>query len=144
MRMSTDPLLLSYAGCSTCKRAQAWLRGESIRFDLRAIVERPPTLAELKKWVPLSRIPLRKWLNTSGASYRALGKAKMEAATDDEVTAMLVADGKLVKRPVLIVGSVLPIGAPVAVLVGFDAAAYAAQFGARLPPAPKRTTTPRT
>ena len=35
-------------------------------------------------------------------SYRALGKARVDAATDDELIGWLAADGKLVKRPVLV------------------------------------------
>jgi len=119
--MSQKPLVLSYAGCSTCKRALGWLAEHGIDVDVRAIVERPPTAEELASWVPTSGRPIRKWLNTSGQSYRALGKAKVDAASDDQIADWLTRDGKLVKRPVLIGDD--------AVLVGFDEAAYAAMFG---------------
>lgn len=118
---SAKTLVLSYAGCQTCKNALAWLRDHGVQPEVRPIVESPPTLAELGQWIPASGLSVRKWLNTSGQSYRALGKAKVDAASDAELTRWLAADGKLVKRPVLIHGG--------KVLVGFKPEAYAALFG---------------
>ncbi len=113
-------LVLSYAACSTCKKALKWLSAQKVVLDLRPIVDEPPTKAELKKWIAASGLPIRKWLNTSGQSYRALGKAKFDGASDDEIITLLAADGKLVKRPVVVHGG--------EVLVGFDEARYAAIF----------------
>jgi arsenate reductase len=112
------PLVLFYAGCGTCKKALAWLEGHGIAVTLRPIVDEPPTLAELAAWIPRSGRAVRRWLNTSGQSYRALGKAKIDAMSDDELAALLTRDGKLVKRPVLVTKT--------RVLVGFDADSYAA------------------
>lgn len=109
--------LLHYAGCGTCRKARAWLKGHDIAVVERPIVEQPPTKAELARWVPASGLPLRKWLNTSGLSYRALGKERIARMTDAELTEALARDGKLVKRPVLVAAD--------RVLVGFDAKAYA-------------------
>ncbi|APR85803.1 Arsenate reductase [Minicystis rosea] len=119
---STKPIVLSYSGCSTCKRALAWLSEQGVAVDVRPIVEEPPTAAELAAWIPKSGRSVRKWLNTSGQSYRALGKAKVDAATDDELVTWLTRDGKLVKRPVVVTKD--------RVLVGFDEAAYAETFAA--------------
>lgn len=117
------PLVLSYAGCSTCKKALAWLKARGVDAEVRAIVDAPPTEAELGKWIARSGVGVRKWLNTSGQSYRALGKEKMDAATEDELVRMLTKDGKLVKRPVLVDGDT--------VLVGFREEAYEAWASAR-------------
>jgi arsenate reductase len=114
------PLVLSYAGCSTCKKALAWLAAHHLDVEVRPIVERPPTVNELTRWVQASGLPLRKWLNTSGQSYRALGKAKVDAADDATLLTWLATDGKLVKRPVLVDGG--------AVLVGFNEAHYREHF----------------
>ncbi len=114
--------ILSYAGCSTCAKALAWLRAHEVSIDVRPIVDRPPTRAELARWVPKSGLPVRKWLNTSGQSYRALGAAKAASTTDETWLQRLSEDGKLVKRPVLVVD-----GAEV-VLVGFSPDAYAKAF----------------
>jgi len=114
------PLVLSYAACGTCKKALKWLAARGVKVELRPIVEQPPTEKELAAWIKASGKPVRKWLNTSGQSYRALGKEAIDAMSDAEVVRALAADGKLVKRPVVVLGD--------AVLVGFDEAAYDAAF----------------
>lgn len=114
-------MVLSYAGCGTCKKALKWLREHDVEVDVRPIVEAPPTAEELTAWVPKSGRPLRKWLNTSGQSYRALDKDRLGAAKDEEILRWLTQDGKLVKRPVIVTGK--------RVLVGFDENAYAEAFG---------------
>ncbi len=116
------PLVLSYAGCGTCKKALKWLAAKGVTPTVRAIVDEPPTRAELATWMKASGLPAKKWLNTSGQSYRgAGGKAHFDALGDDEIAAALAKDGKLVKRPVLVHGAT--------VLVGFDEEAYAKLFG---------------
>ena len=120
--MKPRPLLLSYDGCGTCKKARAWLDAREIAYDVRPIVTEPPTLAELAGWISASDEPLRKWLNTSGLSYRAKGgKAVFDVASDAEITRWLSEDGKLVKRPVLIVDASR-------VLVGFAPQAWVDAF----------------
>ncbi len=121
MPTPTTPLILSYAGCGTCKKALKWLAERGQSPTVRPIVEQPPTPAELSRWIPQSGLPIRKWLNTSGQSYRALGKAKVDAADDATIAAWLSADGKLVKRPVLVLGD--------RVLVGFREPEWEALFG---------------
>ncbi len=113
-----NPLVLSYAGCSTCRKALAWLAEHQVAVTVRPIVEQPPTVKELTAWVAASGLPVKKWLNTSGQSYRALGKAKVDAADDATLLRWLSEDGKLVKRPVLVQGKT--------VLVGFKPEQYAA------------------
>jgi arsenate reductase (glutaredoxin) len=118
--MKTDVLMLAYSGCGTCKKALEWLEEHGVEPKVRPIVEQPPTPAELSRWMGWSGVSVRKWLNTSGQSYRALGKQKVDAASDAQLVAWLAADGKLVKRPVLVHGQ--------RVLVGFKPEAYAALF----------------
>jgi arsenate reductase (glutaredoxin) len=114
------PLVLSYSGCSTCKKALKWLADHGVEVDVRPIVDAPPTAEELAAWIPKSGRPVRKWMNTSGQSYRALDKKKLDAAKDEEILRWLTQDGKLVKRPVVVT--------PKRVLVGFDEEAYAETF----------------
>ncbi|MEW5739506.1 MAG: Spx/MgsR family RNA polymerase-binding regulatory protein [Myxococcota bacterium] len=116
----SKPLVLSYSGCGTCRKALKWLDEHGVEYTLRPIVEEPPTRVELAKWIPMSGKPVKKWLNTSGQSYRALGKAKVDAADETTLMKWLAADGKLVKRPVVI--------AAARVLVGFDPDEYAEVF----------------
>jgi arsenate reductase len=119
--MKNAAVVLAYASCSTCKKALAWLDAQGVAYDVRPLVEQPPTLRELAVWIPASGRPVRKWLSTSGQSYRALGKAKVDAASDAELVRWLAADGKLVKRPVLVKGAT--------VLVGFAPDAWGAALG---------------
>ncbi|MBL8911179.1 MAG: Spx/MgsR family RNA polymerase-binding regulatory protein [Archangium sp.] len=119
-KTNKKPLILSYAGCSTCKKALKWLATKGVEFELRAIVDDPPKLAELEQWIPASGKDIKKWLNTSGLSYRAIGKDKIEASTEAQVKKMLAADGKLVKRPVAVIGDT--------VLVGFKEDEWKAAF----------------
>lgn len=133
-RAMGNPLVLTYAACGTCKKALAWLSARGIEVDVRAIVNEPPRPKELDAWMPKSGLAAKKWLNTSGQSYKALGgKATFDGATDERIAAMLAGDGKLVKRPVLVDGEV--------VLVGFDEAAYAEHFASRLAPKRKNEAT---
>lgn len=112
----SKPVILSYAGCSTCKKALKWLEAKGLEVEVRPIVEKPPTVAELNKWIDASGKPVRKWLNTSGGSFRSLGKARIDAASEADLKDWLAKDGKLVKRPVLVRGAT--------VLVGFDEDAW--------------------
>ena len=115
--MPNEVLVLAYSGCDTCRKALKWLKEQGVAHQVRPIVDMPPTVAELEQWIPRSGVSVRKWLNTSGQSYRALGKARVDAASDAELVSWLAADGKLVKRPVAVTGG--------AVLVGFQPEAWA-------------------
>ena len=113
-------VVLSYATCSTCRKALAWLKQTGIAAVVRPIALLPPTMTELATWLPQSGLPIRKWLNTSGQSYRTLGKQAFDKCSDTEIMHLISKDGKLVKRPILIAGH--------CVLVGFNEAAYAQLF----------------
>lgn len=115
------PLILSYAGCQTCRKALAWFAARRIAVTVRPIVDEPPTIRELRAWIPASGRPVRKWLNVTGASYRALDKSRLASADDDAIVELLSRDGKLVKRPIVVAGE--------RVVVGFDEAIYEATFG---------------
>jgi arsenate reductase len=108
--VKNQAIVLSYSGCDTCKKALAWLTEAGVSHRVRPITEQPPSVEELKHWIPRSGLPVRKWLNTSGQSYRALGKEVIDAASDDDLVKRLSADGKLVKRPVLVRGEVVLVG----------------------------------
>lgn len=112
--------LFAYHACDTCRKARKWLDARGIAYELVAIVEQPPSVAELKTWIAKSGLPAKKWFNTSGQSYRALvaelGKARVDALTEAEIAEKLARDGKLIKRPVLVTAD--------HVLVGFREESY--------------------
>mgnify|MGYP000821517494 FL=1 len=80
------------------------------------------TAEELAAWQGMSGLPVRRFFNTSGQKYRALGvKARLDAGmTDEEAFALLATDGMLVKRPI-VVGDGF-------VLVGFKEAEWEARL----------------
>lgn len=95
---------ICYERCSTCRKAESWLRERGIDFEKRPIKENNPGEAELKKWLKLSGLPLRRLFNTSGQLYRELGvKERLDAGMSEaEALKLLASDGMLVKRPVLV------------------------------------------
>ena len=114
-------LFLCYSRCSTCKKAQKWLDEQGIAYTQRDIKEDNPTLQELETWHQASALPLKKFFNTSGQQYKALGlKDKLDTMTQEEQLALLSTDGMLVKRP-LLVGEDF-------VLVGFRQAEWEAKL----------------
>src|SRR5689334_6171103 len=106
MTRRTPVKFFEYAGCSTCKKAKKWLDARGIAYESVPIVESPPSLSELTRLVEASKLPLQKWFNTSGQSYRALvgrlGKDGVSKLADADKLRLLAADGKMIKRPVLV------------------------------------------
>ena len=96
-------LFLCYPKCSTCQKAKAWLDQRGISYDLRDIQLNNPTAEELTAWYQKSGLPLKKFFNTSGLQYKALGlKDKLPEMSEADQLALLATDGMLVKRPLLV------------------------------------------
>jgi arsenate reductase (glutaredoxin) len=110
-----------YAKCSTCRKARAFLDKKGVSYDAVDIVVHPPSRQQLKEAMKRTGLPIKKLFNTSGQSYRD-GKfgERLPDMSEAEALAALVADGKLVKRP-LVLGDDFA-------LVGFDEKAYRAKF----------------
>ena len=96
-------LFLYYPPCSTCRKAKNWLDENSVAYTARHIKEENPSYEELKSWLQSSRLPIKKFFNTSGLQYRALElKDKLPLMTEEEQLKLLATDGMLVKRPLII------------------------------------------
>lgn len=103
-------LFLEYPPCSTCKKAKKWLDDHGLTYTARHIKEENPTYEELSRWLEVSGLPIKKFFNTSGLQYKALGlKDKLPQMSEDEQLRLLSSDGMLVKRPIVVTedGSVL-------------------------------------
>lgn len=99
----TQMLLLHYPPCSTCQKARKWLDEQGIQYTARHIKEENPTYEELKAWLELSGLPVKKFFNTSGLVYKNLGlKDKLPTMSLEEQLQLLSTDGMLVKRPLVI------------------------------------------
>ena len=102
-----------YPGCSTCKKALAWLRANGIEFTAVDIVKNPPTNAQLEAAQKLANVPVKKLFNVAGASYRDGDfKTKLSTMSVAQAIDALANDGKLIKRPLAITSN--------RALVGFD------------------------
>ena len=96
-------VFLCYNKCTTCQKARKWLDEQGIAYEERPIKEQNPTAEELQQWHQRSGLPLKKFFNTSGLQYKALGlKDKLPAMSEDEQLELLATDGMLVKRPILV------------------------------------------
>lgn len=103
---------IEYEKCSTCKKAKNWLDENGISYETRPIREENPTAEELKEWQKKSKLPLKRFFNTSGNLYKELKlKDKLKEMSEEEQFELLATDGMLVKRPLLI--------SETSVLVGF-------------------------
>ena len=96
-------LFLCYPKCSTCQKARRWLDERGLAYDVRDIKADNPTADELRDWHQKSGLPLKRFFNTSGLQYKALGlKDRLPVMTEEEQYALLATDGMLVKRPLLV------------------------------------------
>jgi arsenate reductase len=107
-----------YPKCSTCRKARAFLEQHKIDHTHSDLVATPIPAARLRDMVARSGLPLSRFFNTSGESYRnGDWKTRIKQLSEKEQLDALAQDGKLVKRPILDAGDF--------VLVGFDAQSYA-------------------
>ena len=96
-------LFICYPKFTTCQKAARWLEEQGVAAEVRDIKQDNPTEQELRTWHKMSGLPLKRFFNTSGLQYKALGlKDKLPQMTEDEQFALLATDGMLVKRPLLI------------------------------------------
>ena len=96
-------LVLCYPKCTTCQKALRWLEERGIPYTCRDIKAANPAYEELKEWYGRSGLPLKRFFNTSGLQYKALGlKDRLPAMSEEEQLRLLATDGMLVKRPLLV------------------------------------------
>lgn len=102
---------ICYPKCTTCQKAQKWLDGNGIEYDLRDIKTDNPTAEELRLWYEKSGLPLKKFFNTSGLLYKSMDlKNRLPGMTEEEMLQLLAEDGMLVKRPLLVGEAVVLVG----------------------------------
>ena len=110
-----------YPKCGTCRKALQWLDKKGIAYQKVDLVAQPLSAATLRDLLRRSGLPIARFFNTSGESYRAGNfKERVKSLSEAEALSALAKDGKLVKRPLVDYGKT--------VLVGFDEKTYAATF----------------
>lgn len=96
-------LFVEYPKCTTCRKAKKWLQEKGLEFIDRDIKEDNPSKEELKKWLDISGLPIKKFFNTSGMLYREKGmKDKINTLSEEELLDILSEDGMMVKRPIVV------------------------------------------
>ena len=109
---------ICYPKCSTCRKAKKWLDEHNVEYTERHIADKKPTYDELKEWYEKSRLPLKKFFNTSGLLYKEMKlKDKLPSMSEEEQLRLLATNGMLVKRPILVTED--------KILVGFKEAEWA-------------------
>ena len=115
-----SPTLHGIANCDTVKKARAWLDGRGVAYRFHDFRKLGVPDDDLGRWI--AAVGWEKLVNRQGTTWRRLDEAAREAAVDAASAAALMrAQPSLIRRPVLVAGD--------AVVVGFDAARYAALFG---------------
>ncbi len=114
-------IFICYPKCTTCRRAEKWLRENNIIVQSRHIVEDTPTEKELTDWLVRSKLPVNKFFNTSGKVYKEQNiKEKVKTESTSTLIKLLISNGMLIKRPLLVSDDF--------VLVGFNEKEWSQQF----------------
>lgn len=113
-------IVYCYNRCTTCKKAIKYLeeniaKNKNIELELKDIITEKPNLNEMikiietkynKKISEITRDELKTFFNTSGILYRENNikdKIKDEKNSIEDVLNILISDGKMIKRPLVIV-----------------------------------------
>ena len=113
-------IFYSYPKCSTCRKASKWLDENKINYQLIDIVKEPPS----KKFLEIALIQfssdIKKIFNTRGKSFKSKDFDILDL-TKKKIVELLSNDGKLIKRPFLIINESK-------LILGFNDSEYTANF----------------
>ena len=117
-------IVYCYNRCTTCKKAIKYLEenilnnnknSKNIELELKDIITEKPNLNEMikiietkynKKISEITKDELKSFFNTSGILYRENNikdKIKDEKNSIEDILNILISDGKMIKRPLVIV-----------------------------------------
>ena len=91
----------SYLKCSTCRKAAKWLDKEDCKYQLIDIVKEPPLLDYLNLALEQYSADKKKIFNTRGKAFKSIN-LDIYSLSREEIIQLLSSDGKLIKRPFLI------------------------------------------
>lgn len=104
-------LLICYPKCTTCKKAEKYLKDHGISYEYRDIKTDNPTYEELTRWHKQSGLEIKRFFNTSGNLYKSMNlKDVIQTNSLEANLELLSTDGMLVKRPILIDGDKVVVG----------------------------------
>lgn len=102
---------ICYSKCSTCKKAEKFLKDNNVKYEIRDIKTNNPSREEIDQFVKLSNKDIKSFFNTSGLVYKELGlKDKLSNMSYEEKLNVLSTNGMLVKRPILVTDNKVYVG----------------------------------
>ena len=113
-------IFYSYSKCSTCRKAEKWLKSKDLKFQLIDIVKEPPIVNYLNLALKQYSDDKKRIFNTRGKAFKTLS-LDINGLSRDEIIQLLLSDGKLIKRPFLIYEGK-------EVILGFNEIQYAEKF----------------
>ena len=108
-------IFYSYLKCSTCRKAEKWLKSKDFEFQLIDIVKEPPLVKYLNLALKQYSDDKKRVFNTRGKAFKSLNLDIYDLSRE-EIIQLLLSDGKLIKRPFLIFGD--------KIILGFNEAEY--------------------
>ena len=113
-------ILYSYLKCSTCRKAEKWLKSKDFEFRLIDIVKEPPLVNYLNLAFEQYSDDKKRIFNTRGKAFKILN-LDIYGISREEIIQLLLSDGKLIKRPFLVYEGKK-------IILGFNEIEYAKQF----------------
>ena len=113
-------IFYSYPKCSTCRKASKWLDQNNINYEFIDISKETPQKKFLELAFTQFSLNMKKIFNTRGRSFKLIDLNILDL-TKQEVIELLSNDGKLIKRPFLIINESK-------ILLGFNDSEYAANL----------------
>ena len=95
-------IFYSYPKCSTCRKASKWLDQNNINFELIDIIKEPPSKEFLELALIQFSSDIKRIFNTRGESYKSIDVDILDL-TKKRIIELLSNNGKLIKRPFLII-----------------------------------------
>ncbi len=113
-------IFYSYSKCSTCRKASKWLDQNNINYEFIDIVKEPPSKEFLELALIQFSFDIKKIFNTRGKSFKSINFDIFDL-TKRKIIELLSNDGKLIKRPFLIINESK-------LILGFKESEYKAIF----------------
>ena len=95
-------IFYSYPKCSTCRKASKWLDQNNINYQFKDIIKTPPSIKFLELALIQFSVDIKKIFNTRGKSYKSI-EVDILDLTKKRIIELLSKNGKLIKRPFLII-----------------------------------------
>ena len=102
---------LGHPGCTTCKKAEKWLKENNIDYQWDDIRENPPSKEVLTNLLEEEVLSTRRLFNTRGKLYKEKNfKNNLDELSIEEKATLLHENGMLIRRPFVTDGDKVTVG----------------------------------